>query len=164
MFSGLVAYRGRVIGIDALPTGDSGPPETGKVEFFDNSVDVGSGTIGLKAIFANAQQRLWPGQFVNVSMTLRVEEKALVVPQAAVQRGPRGGFVYVVDADGTHTSWLAGYGAQAFLVRPDFYAFGAVTADLTAPDLVEQYLACLRSPRGGSQPTPERSATGHGDL
>jgi hypothetical protein len=61
-------------------------------------------------------------------------------------------------------SWLAGYGAQAVLVRPDFYAFGAVTADLTAPDLVEQYLACLRSPRGGAQPTLVRSATDNGNL
>jgi 2-polyprenyl-6-methoxyphenol hydroxylase-like FAD-dependent oxidoreductase len=70
----------------------------------------------------------------------------------------------VVDADGTNASWLADHGAQAVLVRPDFYVFGAVTADLTAPDLVEQYLACLRSPRGGAQPTLERSATDHGNL
>src|ERR1700689_4771381 len=61
----------------------------------------------------------------------------------------------VVDADDTYASWLDGCGAQAVLVRPDFYVFGAVTADLTAPDLVDQYLACLRSPRGGAPTTQE---------
>ena len=78
--------------------------------------------------------------------------------------GEQPGAGTVVDADGTYAAWLADCGAQAVLVRPDFYVFGAVTADLTAPDLVEQYLACLRSPRGGARNTTERIATDHGNL
>jgi hypothetical protein len=78
--------------------------------------------------------------------------------------GDTPGVSAVVDADGTYASWLAGYGVQAVLARPDFYAFGAVTADLTAADLVEQYLAWLRSPRGGGQPTLTRSTTDNGNL
>jgi len=98
----------------------------------------------------------------GVTGAQRGELAALGTRVVALGETPRAGTV--VDADGTYASWLAGYGAQAVLVRPDFYAFGAVTADLTAPDLVEQYLTCLRSPRGGGQTTQERIATGNGNL
>jgi 2-polyprenyl-6-methoxyphenol hydroxylase-like FAD-dependent oxidoreductase len=98
----------------------------------------------------------------GVSGAQRGELAALGTRVVALGETPGAGTV--VDADGTYTSWLADCGAQAVLVRPDFYAFGAVTADLTAPDLVDQYLACLRSPHGGAQNTTERIATDHGDL
>jgi hypothetical protein len=92
----------------------------------------------------------------------RGELAALGTHVVALGETPRA--ATVVDADGTYASWLGGHGARAVLVRPDFYVFGAVMADLTAPDLVEQYLACLRSPRGGVQTTPERTAAGNGNL
>jgi membrane fusion protein, multidrug efflux system len=81
------------------PQGDEGPPVKGMVAFFDNTVDIPSGTIIVRAKFDNGDQRLWPGQFVNVSVTTRVDPEALVVPPAAVQVGQTGNFVFVVKPD-----------------------------------------------------------------
>jgi membrane fusion protein, multidrug efflux system len=81
-----------------------GDPEgavTGKIFFFDNQIDATTGTISVKAIFENADERLWPGEFVNVSTTLRIEPEAIVVPASAVQVGQNGSFVFVVKADNT---------------------------------------------------------------
>jgi multidrug efflux system membrane fusion protein len=72
---------------------------SGKLAFVDNAVDVATGTIKLRGIFANEDRQLWPGQFVNAWVTLREEENALVVPTQALQTGPNGQYVYVVKAD-----------------------------------------------------------------
>ena len=72
----------------------------GKLQFVDNVVDPNSGTVKVKAQFDNADERLWPGAFVNVRMTLNTLKDAIVVPQAAIIEGPRGSFVYAVDARG----------------------------------------------------------------
>ena len=87
--------------VKALPAGDKGAPVEGKLAFFDNSVDAATGTIALRGVFANDDERLWPGQFVNVSMTLAEDPDALVVPQAAVQIGQSGTFVFVIRDDNT---------------------------------------------------------------
>jgi multidrug efflux system membrane fusion protein len=87
--------------VSARPAGDEGKPLTGTVAFFDNAVDVASGTIAVRATFANDDERLWPGQFVNVSVTTRVEPDAVVVPPAAVQIGQTSDYVFVVKADNT---------------------------------------------------------------
>lgn len=79
--------------------GDEGV--TGRLDYFDNQVDAATGTIALKAIFDNADERLWPGEFVNVSVILRVEPDAIVVPGAAVQVGQNGTYVFVVKSDNT---------------------------------------------------------------
>jgi multidrug efflux system membrane fusion protein len=72
----------------------------GFVTVLDNQVDQTTGTIKLKAQFPNARLALWPGAFVNVRLALTVERNVTTVPIAAVQRGPAGAFLYVVDADG----------------------------------------------------------------
>jgi multidrug efflux system membrane fusion protein len=95
------AAAGRELEVTALPPGDGGPRETGKLAFIDNAVDSTTGTIILKGIFDNKADRLWPGQFVNVSLTLRIEPDALVIPTQAVQVGQNGSYVYVVKADKT---------------------------------------------------------------
>ncbi len=79
------------------------PPEpiTGKVVFVDNAVDTATGTIRVKGELANAKQRLWPGQYVSVRMTLRTLTDAVVVPQAALIIRGNERAVYVVKADGT---------------------------------------------------------------
>ena len=69
--------------------------------FVDNQVDATTGTILLKGTFENTARRLWPGQFVNVVLTLSVQTDALVVPSQAVQMGQQGQFVFVVKADKT---------------------------------------------------------------
>jgi multidrug efflux system membrane fusion protein len=72
--------------------------DQGTVEVVDNLVDQTTGTIKLKAAFANADLALWPGQFVNITLHVGVLKNAMMVPTTAVQRGPSGAFVYVVDA------------------------------------------------------------------
>jgi multidrug efflux system membrane fusion protein len=71
----------------------------GKLAFIDNSVDVSTGTIMLRGIFENREKELWPGQFVDAWVSLRDDDKALVIPTQALQTGPKGQYVYVVKAD-----------------------------------------------------------------
>jgi multidrug efflux system membrane fusion protein len=77
---------------------------SGDVTFIDNRVDPTTGTIALKATFPNEDRRLWPGEFVDVVLTLTVDPRAIVVPTAAVQTGPNGRYVYVVKPDETAES------------------------------------------------------------
>jgi membrane fusion protein, multidrug efflux system len=70
---------------------------SGTLRFIDNSVDTATGTIKLKAEFANGDRTLWPGQFVNVQTRLRVEQHRILVPSRAVQTGPDGKYVWVMD-------------------------------------------------------------------
>jgi membrane fusion protein, multidrug efflux system len=76
-------------------------PVTGTLTFIDNQVDAATGTISLKARFANDDDRLWPGQFVNVTLTLGMQENAVVVPSSAIQVGPNGPYVFVIRPDST---------------------------------------------------------------
>ncbi len=72
--------------------------ETGALRFIDNSVDATTGTIKLKAEFANSERTLWPGEFVNVKTRLSLEHDRILVPSRAVQTGPQGKYVWVMDA------------------------------------------------------------------
>jgi multidrug efflux system membrane fusion protein len=83
----------------ALPGG--GVAWEGEVRFLDNGVDVATGTIQLKAIVPNADEKLAPGQFVRVSLVLDTHKDAVVVPAEAVQQGAEGSFVFVAKADNT---------------------------------------------------------------
>lgn len=74
-----------------------GELDEGALIFIDNAVNVNTGTIVLKAQMPNAREQLWPGQYVNVSMQLTVEPKAVVVPQTAIQTRQTGNFVYIVE-------------------------------------------------------------------
>lgn len=74
---------------------------TGKLSFIDNSADLTTGTIKLKGEFTNTDKALWPGQFVNVVLTLYEQKDAVVAPSAAVQEGPTGQYVFVVKPDQT---------------------------------------------------------------
>ena len=71
---------------------------TGKLLLIDNVIDQATSTIRLKAMFPNEDERLWPGEFVNARVLLETRGNAVVVPSAAVQRGPNGVFVWVVGA------------------------------------------------------------------
>jgi multidrug efflux system membrane fusion protein len=74
---------------------------TGTLLTVDNQIDPNTGTVRLKAVFPNDDSELFPNQFVNARLLLDVKRGATVVPSAAVQRGPKGTFVYVVNADRT---------------------------------------------------------------
>jgi len=74
-------------------------PEKGTITFVDNTVDTSTGTIRLKGTFANRERKLWPGQFVNVVLTLTEEPNVIVVPSQAIQTGQEGQYVFVVKPD-----------------------------------------------------------------
>jgi multidrug efflux system membrane fusion protein len=82
--------------VDALPPKDPGHPERGELTFVDSGVNTQTGTIQLKGTFANNDERLVPGQFVNVVLKLTEEPNAITVPTPAVQSGQQGSFVFVV--------------------------------------------------------------------
>src|SRR5215471_13019289 len=75
------------------------PPIAGKLSSIDNTADPTTGTIKLKAEFPNIDKALWPGQFVNVVLTLYDQKDAIVTPSASVQSGPAGQYVYVIKPD-----------------------------------------------------------------
>ena len=81
-----------------------GPPPQGELTFIDNSVDMTTGTILLKATFPNEDNVLWPGQFVNVTLTLSELTNAIVVPSQAVQTGQNNQYVYVVKPNPTNAA------------------------------------------------------------
>ncbi len=89
------------LAVTAAIPGGGGPPAEGELSFVDSQVDPQTGTILVKGQFANADTGLWPGQFVEVVLTLRVDPQALTLPDVAVQTGQDGRFVYVVKADDT---------------------------------------------------------------
>ena len=87
------------LAVDAFGPDNKTVIETGVLRVVDNQVDQTTGTIKLKAEFPNRDLQLWPGGFVNVRLTINTLKDVVVVPTAAVQRGPRGTFVYVVQPE-----------------------------------------------------------------
>src|SRR5665647_3263161 len=91
---------------------DVADEERGALTFVDNTVDVTTGTIKLKGTFPNAGHKLWPGQFVRVTLRLTTQQNAVVVPNEAIQTGQTGSFVYVVKQDKTVESRTVVTGAR----------------------------------------------------
>ena len=87
--------------VRAIVPRDPGLPEQGNVSFLDNNIDPTTGTIHLRATFTNSENRLWPGLYVNIVLTLSEESRALVVPAQAILLGDKGSFVYVVGPEKT---------------------------------------------------------------
>lgn len=87
--------------VQATLPGGNHPPLAGRLSFIDNTADPATGTIKLKAQFANEDTALWPGQFANVVLTLYEQKDALVAPSESIQNGPNGQYVFVVKNDGT---------------------------------------------------------------
>jgi len=87
--------------VETFAPDTSTPLAQGTLTFIDNTVDRATGTIQLKATFQNTKNTLWPGQFVNVVLTLRTVPNAIVVPGQAVQTGQQGQYVYVIRPDQT---------------------------------------------------------------
>src|SRR5712691_2626417 len=95
-----IAAQGTLPASAIAPT-DNGSPSSGRINFIDNAVDSATGTIKVKGTFPNDDRRLWPGQFVNVTVTLTSDPNAIVVPTPAVQTGQQGTFVFTVQPDQT---------------------------------------------------------------
>jgi multidrug efflux system membrane fusion protein len=92
---------GPVLVVQVIIPGDESSPAMGKLSLVDNTVDAATGTVRLKATYQNDDRRLYPGQFVNVVLTLGTQTAAVVVPSQAVQIGQDKSFVYVVKSDST---------------------------------------------------------------
>jgi len=95
------AYGKEGLTVKGVIPGDESNPSMGKLSLVDNTVDPATGTVRLKATFINEDRRLYPGQFVNVELTLGIATQATVVPSQAVQIGQDKSFVWVAKADGT---------------------------------------------------------------
>jgi membrane fusion protein, multidrug efflux system len=83
----------------AVAPGEEGCTVRGKLAFLENTVDTNTGSIQIKAAFANESKVLWPGQFVNVILTLTTQPGAVVIPSQAIQTGQQGRYVFVVKPE-----------------------------------------------------------------
>jgi membrane fusion protein, multidrug efflux system len=115
-------YGNGALPVQVRPGGATGlaDPSSGTLSFVDNAVDSMTGTILLKARFENKDGALWPGEFVNVVLSLFTQADALVIPSAAIVQGQQGSFVFIVRPDGT--------------VAPTPVVIGRVAGDLTTID------------------------------
>jgi len=93
--------RNRTLEVDAFSRDDQTKLATGKLLTIDNQIDPQTGTAKLKAVFDNSERALWPNQFVNCHLLLEVRKNNIVVPAAAIQRGPQGTYVFTVKPDKT---------------------------------------------------------------
>jgi len=84
-----------------LPSDTDGKARVGRVEFLDNAVQNGTGTINLRATLPNSDHHFWPGQFVDVKLVLNTQKGAVLIPSQATQISQKGPFVYVIKADDT---------------------------------------------------------------
>ena len=87
--------------VEAQVSGQPGGVVRGRLTFMNNTVDPSTGTIQLKATFENSENALWPGQFVNVALTLTKQVGAVLVPSQAVQSGQKGQYLFVIKPDQT---------------------------------------------------------------
>ncbi len=85
--------------VEAIPPDQAAGPAQGELTFVNNTVDPTTGTIQLKATFANADNRLWPGQFLNTVLALTTIPDAVLVPSQAIQAGQQGSYVFVIKPD-----------------------------------------------------------------
>ncbi|MGE3916219.1 MAG: efflux RND transporter periplasmic adaptor subunit [Hyphomicrobiaceae bacterium] len=93
------AERQGTVAVEAMDADGQRVVATGTLEVIDNQIDAATGTIRMKARFPNAGRLLWPGQFINVRVKVDTLDSVVTVPTAAVQRGPAGTFVWVVDGE-----------------------------------------------------------------
>jgi multidrug efflux system membrane fusion protein len=92
---------GKLKAVVRLPSDLESAARTGRVEFLDNAVQNGSGTVNLRATLSNPDHHFWPGQFVDVKLVLSTQKQAVLIPNEAAQISQRGPFVYVVKSDET---------------------------------------------------------------
>ena len=141
----------------ATPQGGSrsGVLDIGTLTVLDNQVDSTTGTIKLKASFPNQDSRLWPGGFVGVRLQVDTAKDAVVVPPAAVQRGPRGAFVFVVGDDDTviRQTIKTGYEDEQFTIVHEGLKGGERVVTDGASRLSDGTKISIAAPVTGAPPT-----------
>jgi multidrug efflux system membrane fusion protein len=93
--------RGLLRAAVRLPSDAEDAAKSGRIEFLDNAVQNGSGTVNLRATLSNPDHHFWPGQFVDVRLVLNTAKQAVLIPNEAAQISQKGPFVYVVKSDNT---------------------------------------------------------------
>jgi multidrug efflux system membrane fusion protein len=144
------------LAVAATPPGADEKPELGELTFLDNAVESATGTLRLKAAFPNPAQRLWPGQFVTIAVTLANPE-VLAIPASALQTSQAGQYVYVVKADRTAE-------LRPVVVERTVGAEAVIAKGLTAGEtivtegqlrVVPGRTVDVRDPAGGARPAPK---------
>jgi membrane fusion protein, multidrug efflux system len=146
--------------VRARPDQPGVPAAEGELVFVDSSVDTNTGTILLKARFPNPDMRLWPGQYVQVTLVTRQEE-GISVPAASVQTGQQGRFVFVLTPDGTtrrRPVELARTVGDRAVVRGQLAGGEKVVVD-GAQRVTDGSRAAERAPGGGGTPQQRVSST-----
>lgn len=159
-------YASDHLTVFAYPKGQSVNPAVGTLTFIDNGVDTQTGTVKLKATFANKDRRLWPGEFVNVALNLSLRKGAMVVPTKAILTGQQGDYLYVVTPQNTAESRLvqtAGTYQDLTLISSGLSVGERVVVDgqlRVAPNskIVVQSTVSERAPR--KDPTPRGTHVG----
>jgi membrane fusion protein, multidrug efflux system len=140
------------VAVQAFASDDQTLLGQGKLLTFDNSIDTTTGTIRLKAEFANQSNKLWPGQFVNARVQVDLLRDAVTVPTVAVQRGPNGLFLYVIKPDGT-------VHMQPVQVRQDDGVVAAVVGDGVAPGTLAVTNGMSRLQEGSQVAVTQKTAS-----
>ena len=148
--------------VQADAEGSDGSPsavlDNGTLTVLDNQVDPTTGTIKLKATFPNPGDKLWPGAFVDVRLLVRTAQNAVVVPPAAVQRGPNGAYVFLVNADNTVKRQPVTVGhedAQASIVTVGLKPGDKVVVDGASRLSDGSKITVVQPPPTGAQPAAE---------
>ncbi|HRP05526.1 MAG TPA: efflux RND transporter periplasmic adaptor subunit, partial [Opitutaceae bacterium] len=148
---------GKELAVEAWDRNEQHLVETGVLRTVDNQINIATGTVRLKAEFSNADEILFPNQFVNVRLRVNTVENAIVIPADAVQFGSRGTYVYVVDAKSRSI-------IHDVVLGPSDGTWQAVTQGVTVGDqVVLEGLDRLREGRpvkivnDTPEPTPTRS-------
>ncbi len=159
---GAAIARGKVEVLASLQGVDA-PTDQGVLTVLDNQVDAATGTIRLKANFANPDLRLWPGGFVTVRVLTDTVRNAVTIPPSAIQRGPSGSYVYVVDADrvAKRRPVTIGYqDEQAAIVEAGLQANEAVVTDGTSRLTDDAHVTVSSGVDGHPTAAPGRDAAG----
>ena len=130
----MAAMRAGAVGVEAMDTDDHAVLDSGALSFIDNAVDQTTGTVRMKAELPNEHLQLWPGQFANVRVKIDTLKGAITAPTAAVQRGPQGTFVYVVN--GNDGGGKVTVGVHPVTVAQQDDKISVITKGLAAADKV----------------------------
>jgi multidrug efflux system membrane fusion protein len=122
--------------VGVLPEGDTGPMIMGAVTAVNNEVDRTTGSIRLHAVFPNDDNRLWPGQFVRVTLVMAMLEDAVLVPEKAVQEGMSGPYVYLAAPDPSGKKDMYRVTPVSVKSEPGPKGFVVISEGLSAGDVI----------------------------
>ena len=122
--------------VGVLPEGDNGPVISGRVTAVNNEVDRTTGSIRLHALFSNEDNRLWPGQFVRVTLVLATLKDAVLAPEKALQEGMSGRFIYVAVPDPSGKENMYRVSPMSVVSEPGPKGWVVITEGISAGDTI----------------------------